>query len=74
MSGHRGLWEVRTSLPGGRIARVLFCIADERIVLPHGFVKWRSSSPKGDSANKKAQKTPKPDLGTAVKRMKDLPK
>ena len=61
MSGHRGLWEVRTSLPGGRIARVLFCVADERIVLLHGFIK-------------KAQKTPKPDIDTAVKRMKDLPK
>jgi phage-related protein len=59
MSGHRGLWEVRSGLPGGRIARVLFCIAAGRIVLLHGFVK-------------KAQKTPKPDIDTALKRMKEL--
>ena len=26
ITGRRGLWEVRNSLPGGRIARVLFCI------------------------------------------------
>src|SRR6266511_3254690 len=34
-----GLWEVRSSLPNGRIARVLFCIAEERMVLLHGFIK-----------------------------------
>lgn len=60
ISGHRGLWEVRSSLSGGRISRVLFCISGERIVLLHGFIK-------------KAQKTPAPDLDTAVKRMKELP-
>ncbi len=40
---------------------MLFCIAGERIVLLHGFIK-------------KARKTPKPDIDTALKRMKDLSK
>lgn len=55
----KGLWEVRSSLARGRIARVLFCFADDRTVLLHGFMK-------------KTQKTPKPDLDIALKRMKDV--
>jgi len=35
----RELWEVRSSLPRGRIARVLFCVTQERMVLLHGFLK-----------------------------------
>jgi phage-related protein len=58
MRGHQGLWEVRSNLADGRIARVLFCIVEERIVLLHGFIK-------------KAQKTPKPDVDVAVQRMKE---
>src|ERR1700678_3913517 len=34
-----GLWEVRSSLPGNRIARVLFFVEDARIGVVHGFVK-----------------------------------
>lgn len=48
--GH-GLYEVRTNL-GNRIARVLFCIGDGRMILLHGFMK-------------KSQKTPKADLDLA---------
>ena len=33
-----GVWEVRTSLEG-RIARVLFAITGQEIVLLHGFIK-----------------------------------
>lgn len=55
----RGLWEVRSNLTGGRIARVLFCINDERMVLLHAFVK-------------KTQKTPAPDRDLALKRMKEV--
>jgi phage-related protein len=51
------LWEVRSSLPRGRIARVLFCVVEEQMVLLHAFIK-------------KTQKTPKPDLDLALKRMK----
>ena len=54
-----GLWEVRSSLTQGRIARVLFCINGERMVLLHGFIK-------------KTQKTPQSDLNLALKRKKEL--
>src|ERR1039458_10871439 len=35
----RELWEGRSSLPDGRIARVVFCIERERTVALHGFIK-----------------------------------
>jgi phage-related protein len=54
-----GLWEVRSDLPGNRIARVIFCAADGRMVLLHGFIK-------------KTQKTPQPDLDLARRRMKEI--
>jgi phage-related protein len=54
-----GLWEVRCNLTKGRIARVLFCTRQQRMVLLHGFVK-------------KTQKTPAGDLNLALKRMKEL--
>ncbi|MDE2990878.1 MAG: type II toxin-antitoxin system RelE/ParE family toxin [Chloroflexota bacterium] len=43
----RGLYEVRTSL-GNRIARVLFCIGDGRMILLHGFIKKTQKTPKAD--------------------------
>jgi len=52
-----GLWEVRSSLHGGKIARVIFTVAQGSMVLLHGFIK-------------KAQKTPKQDLDLALKRKK----
>ena len=54
-----GVWEVRSDLTDGRIGRVIFCVARERMVLLHGFVK-------------KTQKTPAQDLRLALKRMKDV--
>lgn len=54
--GH-GLWEVRSSLTSGRIARVIFWIDDGEMFLLHGFIK-------------KTQKTPQQDLDLALKRMK----
>jgi phage-related protein len=42
-----GLFEVRTHL-GNRIARVLFCIADGRIVLLHGYIKKTQKAPQSD--------------------------
>lgn len=51
-----GLWEVRSDLTSNRIARVLFCFVNGRIVALHGFVK-------------KTQKTPDPELRLARKRM-----
>ena len=44
-----GLWEVRISLKR-RIARVLFCVRHERMVLLHGFVKKTQRTPAGDLA------------------------
>jgi phage-related protein len=55
----KGLWEVRSDLPRGRIARVLFCIHGGRMVLLHGFIK-------------KTQKTPAGDLDRATKRKKEI--
>jgi phage-related protein len=55
----KGLWEVRSDLPRGRIARVVFCIHDGRMVLLHAFIK-------------KTQKTPAADLDLALKRKKEI--
>lgn len=49
-----GIWEVRSRLKD-RIARVLFMIDGEEMVLLHGFIK-------------KDQRTPKPDLDLARRR------
>jgi len=51
-----GLWEVRVTLPG-KIARILFTVVENRMVLLHGFIK-------------KTQATPKGDLDLAVSRLK----
>ncbi|MDH5666396.1 MAG: type II toxin-antitoxin system RelE/ParE family toxin [Nitrospira sp.] len=56
--GH-GLWEVRTQLPRGRIARVLFCAAEGELFVLHGFIK-------------KTQKIPAHDLDLARNRMKEV--
>jgi phage-related protein len=53
-----GLWETRTTLPNNRIARVLFFVIRDRIVLLHGFIK-------------KTQKTPDEELALARKRRKE---
>lgn len=49
-----GLWEVRSRLPT-RIARTLFFVHHEEIILLHGFIK-------------KTQKTPTEDRALALKR------
>jgi phage-related protein len=54
-----GLWEVRCNLIGGRIARVLFCLAHGEVYVLHGFLKT-------------TQKTPLHDLDLAKKRMKEV--
>lgn len=59
IASHKGLWEVRSSLPHRREARILFCVAGNCLVLLHGFIK-------------KAQKTPKADLDLAARRMKEV--
>jgi phage-related protein len=54
----QGVWEVRTQLRD-RIARVLFCVFEEQMVLLHGFIK-------------KSRKTPPGDLELARQRKRDL--
>ena len=50
-----GLFEVRTNLPQNKIARVLFCFYEGKMILLHGFIK-------------KSQKTPKQQLNLACER------
>ncbi len=54
-----GLWEVRSDLPSNRIARVLFGLSGDRIVVLHGFIK-------------KTQKTPDTDLILARRRKREF--
>lgn len=56
--GH-GLWEVRSDLAGGRIARVIFSIHGGEMILLHGF-------------EKKTQKTPVSDIELALKRKREI--
>ena len=55
----QGLWEVRSNLVGGRIARLLFCLIEGEVCVLHGFFKT-------------TQKAPKTDLDLARKRMKEV--
>ena len=54
-----GLWEVRSSLRGNRMARVIFCATQGHMVLLHGFIK-------------KNQKTPQDEMELARKRQKEI--
>lgn len=55
----KGLWEIRSDISDGRIARVIFCVEDGKMILLHGFIK-------------KTQKTPKADLDLALKRKNEV--
>lgn len=46
----QGLWEVRSDLSNNRIARVLFCFTNERIIALHGFIKKTQRTSPGDIA------------------------
>jgi phage-related protein len=52
-----GVWEIRSRL-ANRIARTLFAVVDEEIVLIHGFIK-------------KQQQTPRQELALAKKRKRE---
>jgi phage-related protein len=54
-----GLWEVRSNLSGGRIARMLFSVHQGKILVLHGFIK-------------KSQKTPDADLALARRRKREF--
>lgn len=51
----RELWQVRSGLARGRIARVIFSIEQQQMVLLHGFIK-------------KTRKTPQSDIDLALRR------
>jgi phage-related protein len=57
--GHKGLYEIRSNISSGRIARVFFVLVGNQMVLLHGFVK-------------KTQKTPDKELKLATARMKEV--
>lgn len=54
-----GLWEVRSTLSDGGIARTFFCVHEDKILVLSGFIK-------------KTQKTPDEELKRARKRMKEF--
>ena len=54
-----GLWELRSSLTGNRIARVFFCFTEDRILALHGIIK-------------KTQATPEAELELARKRKREF--
>jgi phage-related protein len=54
-----GLWEVRSPLPSRRIARLMLCFHDNKIVALHGFIK-------------KTRKTPLVDIDVARERMREV--
>ena len=53
------LWELRSSLPSKREARMVFSVDGDILVLLHAFIK-------------KTQKTPRADLDLARQRLKEL--
>ena len=54
-----GLWELRSTMPSSRIARIIFTFSEGTIVLLNGFVK-------------KSQKAPASELALARNRAKDM--
>lgn len=46
----RGLWEVRSSLPSRREARVLFGFDDSMLIALHGFIKKTNTTSDDDLA------------------------
>jgi phage-related protein len=54
-----GLWEVRSNLSGGRIARTIFTLVGGEMILLHAF-------------EKKSQKTPPFEIEVARKRKREI--
>jgi phage-related protein len=54
-----GIWEIRSTLSGNRIARVLICFFDHELVALHGLLK-------------KSRTTPRSDLKLAHKRKREI--
>jgi len=58
IKGYKDLWEVRSHISDGRIARVIFHISGGEMILLHGFIK-------------KTQQTPQHDLELADRRRRE---
>ena len=56
--GYKDLWEVRSKISNGQIARVIFYISQGEMILLHGFIK-------------KSAKTPKHEIDLAMKRKRE---
>ena len=54
-----GLWEVRSTLPSRRIARLMLCFHENKIVALHAFIK-------------KTRKTSLEDINVARQRMREV--
>lgn len=61
LHGTEGLEEIRCKISDGKIARIVFYVENNVMILLHAFIK-------------KTQKTPQKDLDLAIKRYKDLSK
>jgi phage-related protein len=59
MKNVKGLYEIRSNISSGRIARIFFVLVGNQMVLLHGFVK-------------KTQKTPDKELKLASDRLKEV--
>ena len=55
----KGIWEVRSDLKGGRIARVLFAFHESNMYLLNGFIK-------------KTPKTPLEEIELALRRFREV--
>ncbi len=55
----KGLYEVRSSLQSSLIARVIFCMMRDEMILLHGFIK-------------KSQKTPSKEINIAKNRLQEI--
>lgn len=53
------IWEVRSNITAKNIARVLFCVEDNKIILLNGFIK-------------KTQTTPRKEINLAKTRYKEI--
>ncbi|WP_367142023.1 type II toxin-antitoxin system RelE/ParE family toxin [Rhodoplanes sp.] len=54
-----GLWDVRSTLERNRIARVIFSMHDDQMILLHGFIK-------------KTEQIPQREIELALKRRREI--
>ncbi len=52
----RGLHELRSNLPGGRTARLLFFVANSQLIIVGGFIKKTQATPRDEIVVARARK------------------